>query len=456
MYAPAYILVTEPTPSMAGQLLFSGIDRLEANQISGELSDQCDKDIPGRLVVEVASNRCRYGWLAAIDLGQRRFLAQERTVVRTYARLVAAALDSKTFLEEARRQATTAGTLLELSSSLSELTSTEEMAAHLTRAVPAVIDCDRSMVLLYQPSGEGLRVVASHGYEADIAERLLSASVRSPESRALADDVAFHDSIETAAYRRQFGFMFDQDALASASARMTANGELIGELVVSATERPDRLRESSHLAEALRGLSSQVALAMRNARLIDQIRQQALHDGLTGLPNRMLLLDRVDRALARAHRQGTEIAAMFIDLDGFKTINDTLGHAAGDEVLSALAKCLTQTLRADDTVGRLGGDEFVAVFEGSSLAVGPEVIADRILKAVRKPILVGEAGNVPLMITASLGIAAGFRSSARELLRDADIALYQAKASGKDRWVIYHPDMSMSVRHESEDPIKLA
>jgi transcriptional regulator with GAF, ATPase, and Fis domain len=113
-------------------------------------------------------------------------------VVRTYARLVAAALDSKTFLEEARRQATTAGTLLELSSSLSELTSTEEMAAHLTRAVPAVIDCDRSMVLLYQPSGEGLRVVASHGYEADIAERLLSASVRSPESRALADDVAFN------------------------------------------------------------------------------------------------------------------------------------------------------------------------------------------------------------------------------------------------------------------------
>jgi diguanylate cyclase (GGDEF)-like protein len=365
-------------------------------------------------------------------------------------------LDSKTFLEEARRQAKTAGTLLELSTSLSELTSTEEMAAHLTRAVPAVIDCDRSMVLLYQPSGDELRVVASHGYEAEIAERLLSVSVRHSGVGVLADDVVFHDSIETAAYRRQFGFMFDEDALASASVRMTANGELIGELVVSATERPDRLREGPHLVEALRGLSSQVALAMRNARLIDQIRQQALHDGLTGLPNRMLLLDRVDRALARAHRQGTEIAAMFIDLDGFKTINDTLGHAAGDEVLSALAKCLTQTLRADDTVGRLGGDEFVAVFEGSSLAVGPEVIADRILKAVRKPILVGEAGNVPLMITASLGIAAGFRSSARELLRDADIALYQAKASGKDRWVIYHPDMSMSVRHESEDPIKLA
>jgi len=268
--------------------------------------------------------------------------------------------------------------------------------------------------------------------------------------------VVFHDTVETAANRRQFGFMFDEDALASASARMMANGELIGELVVSVTERPDRLREGTHLSEALRGLSAQVALAMRNARLIDQIRQQALHDGLTGLPNRMLLLDRVDQALARAQREGTEVAAMFIDLDGFKTINDTLGHGAGDEVLAVLAQRLTQTLRANDTVGRLGGDEFVAVFEGSSLAAGPEVIAERILEAVRKPILVGDTGDVPLMITASVGIAAGFRSSARELLRDADIALYQAKASDKDCWVIYHPDMSMSVRQQGKGPIKLA
>jgi diguanylate cyclase (GGDEF)-like protein len=456
MPAPAYILVTDTTPSMARQLLFSGVDELEAEQISRELPAQCDKEIPGRLVVEVASNRCRYGWLAAIDLGQRRFLAQERVVVRTYAGLVAASLDSKTFLEEARRQAKTSGTLLELSSSLSELTSVQEMAAHLTRAVPAVIDCDRSMVLLYQPSGSELRVVASHGYAANISKRILAVLVRRPASIDLGGDVAFYDMAETAANRRQFGFMFDEDALASASARLTANGELIGELVVSVTERPDRLRESPHLGEALRGLSAQVALAIRNARLIDQIRQQAMHDGLTGLPNRMLLLDRVDQALVRAQRDGTEIAAMFVDLDGFKTINDTLGHAVGDEVLSVIAQRLRQTLRANDTVGRLGGDEFVAVFEGSSLAAGPEVIAERILDAVRVPLLVGEAGDIPLLITASVGIAAGFRSSARELLRDADIALYQAKATDKDRWVIYHPDMSMGVRHEGEVPIKSA
>jgi diguanylate cyclase (GGDEF)-like protein len=453
MYAPSYVLVAS-SPSMGRQLLFSGIDEGEAERIASELPAQCDRDIPGRLVVRVGSNRCEYGWLAAIDPGQRRFLVQERSVVRTYAGLVAAALDSKTYLEEARRQARTAGTLLELSSSLSDLTSTEDMAAHLTRALPAVIDCDRSMVLLYQPNGLDLRVVASHGYPPEISELLPSVSVVDAAIGDVPVEVVFHDMNETANSRRRFGFMFDEDAVASASARMTANGELIGELVVSVTDGPDRLRESQHLGEALSGLSAQVALAVSNARLIEQIRQQALHDSLTGLPNRVLLLDRADQALERARRQGSEVAAMFIDLDEFKAINDTLGHAAGDLVLTELARRLRHTLRANDTVGRLGGDEFVAIFEGPSLAAGPEVIAERILEEVRRPFLVGESGNIPLMITASVGIAAGLRRSARELLKDADIALYQAKAADKDRWVIYHPDMAMAVHRDGEVPIK--
>jgi diguanylate cyclase (GGDEF)-like protein len=455
MYAPSYILVTKGTPSMARQLLFSGIDEAEAERISTELPGQCDMDVAGRLVVRVGSNRCHYGWLAAIDPGQRRFLSQERAVVRTYAGLVAAALDSKANLEEARRQATTAGTLLELSSSLSALTSTKEMAAHLTRAVPAVIDCDRSMVLLYEPDQLELRVVASHGYPSHVSELLPSISVQLAGVSDPPRDMCFYNLNETAAFRRRFGFTFDEDALASASARMTANGEWIGELVVSVIQRPDRLQESQHLCEALSGLSSQVALAIRNARLIDQIRHQAMHDSLTGLPNRVLLLDRVDQALARAQRQGSEVAAMFIDLDEFKTINDTLGHAIGDDVLSELARRLRVTFRADDTIGRLGGDEFVAVLEGPSLDAGPEVIAERILEEVRRPFLVGESGDLRLMITASIGIAAGYRPSARELLRDADIALYQAKATDKNCWVIYHPDMSMAVRQDGEDAIKL-
>ena len=110
----------------------------------------------------------------------------------------------------------------------------------------------------------------------------------------------------------------------------------------------------------------------------EQLRHQALHDGLTGLPNRALILDRVDQALARSRRQKSSLAVMFLDLDGFKDVNDTLGHAAGDQLLRGVSARLRRLLRDNDTVGRLGGDEFVVVIEGYSLDAGPEVVAERI------------------------------------------------------------------------------
>jgi diguanylate cyclase (GGDEF)-like protein len=451
MYAPSYILVTDPRLAVGRQMLFTGLDGDEAERISNELIDQCGEDIPGRLVVEVASIRGTYGWIAAIDPGQRHFLSQERSVVQTYAGLAAAVLDSQTSLEEARRQATTARTLLDLSSSLSELTNPQEMASHLADAVPSVIDCDRSMVLLREPDVGTWRVAAVCGYPEATTARLLSMVVENQDPNDFLGDVCFHDKIQTRAHRMRFGFPADEDALASAVARLTTNGEVIGDLVVSVTEQPDRLRERPHLSEALRGMSSQVALAIRNARLMEQVRYQALHDALTGLPNRALLLDRMEQALARSRRHGTEVAAMFIDLDGFKAINDALGHSVGDALLTALAERLRLTVRSDDTLGRLGGDEFIAVLEGPSLVAGPEVIAERILNQVREPFLLDSYLGPPLSLTASIGIACGLRPSAAELLHDADIALYQAKAANKDGWVRYHPDMSMGSRIPRSD-----
>jgi diguanylate cyclase (GGDEF)-like protein len=186
----------------------------------------------------------------------------------------------------------------------------------------------------------------------------------------------------------------------------------------------------------------------RAMRLVEErtneLRHLALHDQLTGLPNRALILDRIDQMLAHARRSHIPVAALFLDLDDFKDINDTLGHTAGDQLLAGVGARLARTLREEDTVGRLGGDEFVILVEDASLAAGAEVVAQRILDVLETPFEI-PGSNVPLSVTASIGVAVGDRVTPEELLRDADIALYRAKAAGKRRAVIFSPSMQTAV-----------
>ena len=178
----------------------------------------------------------------------------------------------------------------------------------------------------------------------------------------------------------------------------------------------------------------------------DQLQHQALHDSLTGLPNRALILDRIDRMLARSRREHTEVAALFLDLDNFKDINDTLGHRAGDELLVSVGVRLKSAVRETDTVGRLGGDEFVVLADGVSLEAGVDVVADRLLDVLATPFIIS-ASEVPLSVSASIGIAEGDRATPEEMLQDADIALYQAKAAGKRNAVKFIASMQESVDH---------
>jgi diguanylate cyclase (GGDEF)-like protein len=185
------------------------------------------------------------------------------------------------------------------------------------------------------------------------------------------------------------------------------------------------------------------ALALVRERT-DELRYQAMHDPLTGLPNRALILDRLEQTLNRTRRQGTPVAALFVDLDDFKDINDSLGHAAGDELLVAVGARLTSALRQGDTVGRLGGDEFIVLAEGSSVASGAQVLADRMLDVLVAPFDIA-GSDAPLSVTASIGFAEGDRPSPGRLLQDADIALYRAKAAGKARSVAFDPSMRAQV-----------
>jgi diguanylate cyclase (GGDEF)-like protein/PAS domain S-box-containing protein len=175
----------------------------------------------------------------------------------------------------------------------------------------------------------------------------------------------------------------------------------------------------------------------------DRLAHAALFDSLTGLPNRTLILNRAEQMLVRSRREQLPVAALFLDLDDFKDINDTLGHEAGDQILAAVAIRMAGALRGGDTVGRLGGDEFVVLVEGPSLAAGAHVVAERLLDVLAPPFEI-EASTVPLEVTASIGIAEGDRLLPGDLLRDADIALYRAKAAGKHCAVTFSPSMQRS------------
>lgn len=190
--------------------------------------------------------------------------------------------------------------------------------------------------------------------------------------------------------------------------------------------------------------SRAMALALVASKTAE-LRHQAMHDSLTDLPNRALILDRAEHALARARRDGTPVALLYVDLDGFKDVNDANGHGVGDCLLQAVAERFTGTLRDADTVGRLGGDEFVVLLEGEA-ADHPEQVADRLLATCREPVAVPSLPGVALTVGASIGIATGVRDDAGDLLRDADIALYRAKEAGKHCAVVFESSMHAEVR----------
>ena len=176
----------------------------------------------------------------------------------------------------------------------------------------------------------------------------------------------------------------------------------------------------------------------------DQIAHQAFHDALTDLPNRALLLNRMEQALARTARTGDAIGLLFVDLDNFKVINDSLGHEAGDVLLQTIAERLRGCTRPGDTVARLGGDEFVILLEELSGTGEAQSVAERATEAIHLPLRLGDRDVFP---GASIGLTLTVLGDVRtggDLLRDADTAMYQAKLQGKGRYTLF--DVGMNTR----------
>jgi diguanylate cyclase (GGDEF)-like protein/PAS domain S-box-containing protein len=179
-------------------------------------------------------------------------------------------------------------------------------------------------------------------------------------------------------------------------------------------------------------------------KLMEQeLAHQALHDSLTGLPNRALLTDRLVHGLARSQRSGSQLAVMFLDVDQFKMVNDSLGHSAGDDLLRHAATRIAGAIRPGDTVARFGGDEFVVVCDDVTIHE-IEQVAERVLEALSHPC---QIGNQEMHITASLGIAVADTDATPEsLLRDSDAAMYRAKERGRGRVEVFDDALRLKVK----------
>jgi len=203
------------------------------------------------------------------------------------------------------------------------------------------------------------------------------------------------------------------------------------------------------LVVTLRNVTEQRALE-------HELTQRAFHDSLTGLPNRALLLERIGRALLRGRRESTLTCVLFIDLDDFKLVNDSMGHSVGDQLLMAVANRLSSALRRSDTAARLGGDEFAVLMEDAKRPLDAELLAAQVVQALSRPFRLPH-GTVS--VTVSVGVATGMDSvDTEELLGRADLALYAAKAAGKHRWHRYQPRLHvrMMERHELQSAMDSA
>jgi diguanylate cyclase (GGDEF)-like protein len=435
--APAYLLAVRDHEGSHLRIHHRGFSedraaRYAERLLSGELeqNERC-------LIADVASSGSHYGRLAAWYPKGSSVTDMDRRLLHAYARHAAAALEAVASLQGARHDRDTAEAFLSLAQALARVGSRLDVARRLAAAVPAVAACQVAGVWLWDPARESLHLAAQFP-EDDASARAqpvlstadvdrLAELVKKPAPFVVHLDEAVpvvRSMMEAAGLRR------------CAVVPMVARGTFLGAVAAGFAQEP--AADEQPVLDRLGGLAHQAATALDNADLLERLREQALHDSLTGLPNRTLLEDRARQALLRLTRAGHQVSLLFVDLDRFKNINDTLGHEVGDALIRDVGTRLGDCLRASDTLARLGGDEFVALLSDSSTADAAKV-ADRMLLALRRPFAIG---GRDLFISCSIGIASAPDHGAdyATLLRHADRAMYKAKEAGRSTHAVHSDD----------------
>ncbi|HMC52700.1 MAG TPA: EAL domain-containing protein, partial [Acidimicrobiales bacterium] len=328
-----------------------------------------------------------------------------------------------------RRDRDTAESLLSLANALAEVRTRGDVAQLLGAAVPGVVGCTHVGVWLWDTDADCLCLAAQLPDEprgGDLACRLLFASDLVETPGLISDPAPFMTMAESAVPAIR-NVMEAEGLERCAFVPIIARGRFLG--VVSAGSDCEDPEDEGGLLARLRGLADQAATALDNVDLLARLKHQALHDPLTGLPNRALLEDRAHQALLRLRRSGRHVSLLFIDLDRFKNVNDTLGHEVGDDLIREAGGRLARCLRATDTIARLGGDEFVALLADTDDAGDASIVADRMRLALRRPFTLR---GRQVFISCSVGIATAPEHGRdySTLLRHADGAMYTAKNAG--------------------------
>jgi diguanylate cyclase (GGDEF)-like protein len=474
--ADRFLLMVRVAPGLPIELHHRGLADEEARALASRLWNAGTDADAGRQVVDIASPRRRYGRLAVfVDPGGDRSATDDR-ILRLFAHYAANVLDVFTVLAEARRSDSTARTILSFSERLSGLTNLAQALQILADTVPEVTGCGQSTVYLWDKEHSRLvlgaytagmtppdadlgpiapqwatRPAANHIQAVQPGQPVpeatdgtdgrgpLSVEVDNPLIQRLISgrEVMVLDA-STVGDPLLRTLMEESGIPASVVAPLFAAGEFVG--VIAANFPKDVASTTIHdpdLHERLCGLADQAATAIQNLELLERVSHMAWHDALTGLPNRRLFEDRVEQELVRSRRVGEPVCMFFVDLDNFKTVNDTYGHATGDVLIQQVARRLVDTVRSQDTVARVGGDEFAILLPGLVDQHSINQLAERTLDAMHTPFVIF-AEEVTTSASVGIAIAPEHGDTYDDLLNRADEAMYRAKDHGRDAFEMFH------------------
>lgn len=450
--APKYLLVVKLDSYTEPKIQSHGLEADEALSIANEIlnSDNPDDMDGSRLIVDVSSQYKWYGRLAAIHPQGLKFFPHDKHMLSIYANYAASALATITALDEVRRSDTITKTLLDFGSVVARSKTVYEVAVTLLQTVPIVVGCDYVSVLLWEEDHQLLKEVANSEAVAFKAEPV-GENTKEGENSIAGVNISGHhiDSIlhtniplyleQDDFLRQRLGLERYHDVIATPLLYFEQFLGVILTCFGSASRAKDATVSHKELFQQLSGLSDHAATAISNTKLLEKVSYMALHDSLTGLPNRMLFEDRANQELGRIHRTGESCGLLFIDLDNFKEINDVLGHDCGDMVLMETSERLKSVVRTQDTISRLGGDEFVMLVAGIDTVEADQVLeklAGRVLTVLATPF---DIKDNSVHISASIGITTAPKNGTiyTELLKQADTAMYSSKRKGRNTFSVF-------------------